>query len=462
MGVRSRFFTFIIIIVIVPLIVSVLTFAISMSRVVKTIDNETDIETNFYVLEQVLQDSYDQINNSDQFYEKISPYLREFDIEIQIVSLAGTVLFESDQLSRDDRTFNLFDRFNTYTVSIFQNNKKVATANIKASANSPATFTVNGKLVSSVFVSVGAGLITFTTLIVLFIVYVSRHILTPIEQLNDATLLMSDGDFSYPLTYKSRTELGQLTIAFQQMRHRLADSIKERQKQEQSRRELIASISHDLRTPLASIQGYVEALQDGIAEDEATKQKYFATIQVKTKQVNRLIEDLFEFSKLELKQLQMNVQPMNSSFLAEMFVQIEADILQKGARAAVDLNIPSAPIEIDPERILQVIQNLVNNALRYIDDECGVIQLRSYLKDKYFVIEVSDNGTGVAAENLPYIFDRFYRGEKSRSRSYGGAGLGLAISKTIVEAHEGHIDVASEIGKGTTFKINLPIAGRKT
>lgn len=459
MGIRTKFITYTILVVLFPIAVTIIVFLALVGPIIQNAEENSSIETDFYLMEEAIRDNYDQIGNPSQYYESIRPYLDKYGLEIQIETIQGEEQINSEEFGSTptiEKESSIFDRFNTYSVSIFEDDEKVAMATLKGTSGSSSVFSVYGKIVSAGLISLLSGFLTFLLMMAILTIYMSRHVLTPMEQLGNATQLIAEGDYTYNLPYVRNNEIGKLTQAFLRMRQKLADNIREIQEHEQSRKELVASISHDLRTPLASIQGYVEALQDGVATDPETKKKYLETIKTKTIQVNRLIDDLFEFSKLELEQLPMTMQTMNSSFLAEILIQMESDIKRLGARADIDLNIPSVLIRLDPERMIQVIQNIVNNALRYIDKSSGLIEMSALVQNQHFVIKIKDNGTGIKEEDLPHIFDRFYRGDKSRSRNFGGTGLGLAISKTIVEAHGGELEVKSKIGVGTTFYIKVP------
>jgi signal transduction histidine kinase len=223
-----------------------------------------------------------------------------------------------------------------------------------------------------------------------------------------------------------------------------------------ARRDLIAAVSHNLRTPLTSIRAMIEALADGVVTDPATVQRYYATVRTQIENLSSLIDDLFELSQLESGQIQLRLEPVNlndlvSDVLESMHPQAEAKEVVLAGEFSTDL--PPATAEV--AKIQRVLYNLVQNAIRHTPAQ-GSISLATRAVPNGVQIDVADTGEGITSADLPYIFDQFFRGEKSRSRETGGAGLGLAIAKGFVEAHDGKIWVDSEIGHGTRFSFILP------
>ncbi|WP_079504839.1 sensor histidine kinase [Mesobacillus jeotgali] len=270
-----------------------------------------------------------------------------------------------------------------------------------------------------------------------------------------ATEEVIEGNLDYTITYGKQDEIGRFIHGFDLMRDHLKKSIEHQQQYERARKQLIASISHDLRTPLASIKGYVEGLEDGIAKTEDMQKKYLRVIRSKTDQLDRLIEDLFEFSKFELEQLSIDKALVNSQdFFMDVYQNAKLDHQNEG----IDLDLagqpPSVSLMIDSGRIKQVMANLIDNAVKY---EGKKIVLNVEKKGGQLLVSIRDNGLGIKEEDRPFIFNAFFRGEKSRSRESGGTGLGLAIVKYIIEAHGGEISVKSEPEKGSEFIFTLPL-----
>lgn len=227
---------------------------------------------------------------------------------------------------------------------------------------------------------------------------------------------------------------------------------------EYSRREPVANVSHDLRTPLSSIRGYVEGLMDGVAADPEKTRRYLEVIYEKALSLERMINDLFELSQLEAGQLKMEFVKVNAGeMLKELCGIFSGDATVAGLsfkyRQAGELPF----IHVDPGRIEQVMVNLLQNSFRHTG-RGGIVSVTAQVSEGELVISVQDNGEGIAAVDLPHVFDRLFTGEKSRSKVKGGTGLGLAIAKEIVIAHGGRIWAASEQGRGSTFYFTLPVS----
>jgi signal transduction histidine kinase len=222
------------------------------------------------------------------------------------------------------------------------------------------------------------------------------------------------------------------------------------------RRDLIAWVSHDLQTPLASIRAVVEALADGMVEDPQTVQRYLRTTQRDIRSLSAMIDDLFQMAQLDAGGM-----PLNREYgsLNDLISDTLESFSELAARQEVSLEGQVAPgvdpVFMDTPRIGRVLNNLIGNALRYTPPQSEV-RVRVSSSEKEVLVEVTDTGEGIPQEDLPYVFERFYRGDKSRNRATGGAGLGLAIVRGIVEAHGGRIAVESQVGRGTKFQFSLP------
>jgi len=287
---------------------------------------------------------------------------------------------------------------------------------------------------------------------------ISRNILRPLGELRAATQDIMDGRYDFELTYDRDDEMGDLCAAFGVMRDRLRASLERQERLEASRRMLIASISHDLRTPMASIKGYVEALQDGVIRDREKLARYISVIRHKTESLDRLIEALFRYTQLDLAEPEGPLPAHDARELLESVIgPYEAEFADQPVRLEAVRPFPAVRVRADESGIAQVFDNLIGNARRYVDDG-GVIAIAAEALDGELRITVRDTGTGIAEEDLPHVFEQFYRAEKSRSRLYGGAGLGLAICRKIVERHGGRIWAESEPGAGTAIRFTLPIA----
>lgn len=300
-------------------------------------------------------------------------------------------------------------------------------------------------------------LIPFSVCAFILATIISESILKPLQELNKATDKMKDGSFDFVLTYKKNDEMGDFCAAFDAMREQLKVSLEKQAALDHSRKELIASISHDLRTPMSSIKGYVEGLQDGIVHDREKFNRYIAVIKNKTENLDHLIESLFQFSQLDINHQEEDRCLLDSKEMLESIVApLELEFADHAVKLDVIRPFPSAPIFVNTSQIAQVFDNLISNAKRYIGEK-GRIVIEARMDHDAVKISIIDNGIGISEEDLPHVFDHFYRAEKSRSRNYGGAGLGLAICKKIIENHGGKIWVESTKKIATTFHFTLPI-----
>jgi signal transduction histidine kinase len=265
--------------------------------------------------------------------------------------------------------------------------------------------------------------------------------------LEGATRRIAEGDLDFQLTPRGNDEISSLTRSFEKMRLAL--------KEESARRSrFIMGVSHDLRTPLALIQGYAEAIADGFASDPQVQNRYVGVILEKTRTLEGMIADLIDFVKLDTAQWRMKFRevPIRAFLLdiARRFSE-DADILKRQFQARIELP-EAATVPMDEGLFYRVLENLIGNAIRY-SAEGGRIELAARQDSGQVLLTVSDTGMGIPPEELPFIFDPFYRGTNSRREQ--GFGLGLTTVKSIVESHGWSIDVSSEVGQGTTFTIRL-------
>ncbi len=273
--------------------------------------------------------------------------------------------------------------------------------------------------------------------------------------LQDGANQLATGDFSTKVHVDEVDELSDVANAFNMMTDELERSFARQRQLEKARRDLTVAVSHDLRTPLASIRAMVEAIADGVVTDPATVQRYYATINTQITSLSSLINDLFELSKLEAEPVQLRKEAVNlNDLLSDVLESMQAKAKEISLQGDFKADIPLVQAEL--QKIQRVLYNLVQNAIQHTPAG-GSITLAIHNKDQGVQIDIIDTGEGIAAEDIPHIFDQFFRGEKSRSRATGGTGLGLAIAKGIIEAHNGQIWVESQAGRGTTFSFILPL-----
>lgn len=292
------------------------------------------------------------------------------------------------------------------------------------------------------------GILLATMMALLLGLILARTLARPLRQLIAATRAMAKGALGTQVDIRTKDELGELGSAFNSMSTDLARSL-------QLRRQMTADIAHDLRTPLSVILGYTEALSDGKFAGDAS---IYAILHDEATQLSRLIDDLRMLSLADAGELplQRNVMPPRELLeRAAAAHRVKAE--QKGVHLHVAAPLDLPRVDVDPERMQQVLGNLVSNALRYTAAG-GEIALRGDVVDGQVALHVQDSGSGIEPGELPFIFERFYRGDRSRHSNSGESGLGLPIAKSLVEMHKGAISVASHVGEGTTFTIVLPVA----
>ncbi len=274
--------------------------------------------------------------------------------------------------------------------------------------------------------------------------------------LNAAAKEIAQGNLNVRVSVTGADEMANLARTFNEMATQLEAAARKQKELDTLRRDLVAWAGHDLRTPLASIRVIVEALADGVVQDSATVQRYLQTAQRDIRSLSQLIDDLFEMAQLDGGGLQLerrlnSISDLISGTLESFSAQAERQGVRLEGSCAPDVG----PMWIDAQKISRVLANLVGNALQHTPAGGAVSVCASTTTDGVQV-EVADTGEGISPDDLPRVFEQFYRGEKSRSRATGGAGLGLAIAKGIVEAHGGRIWVESKLGRGTRFIFTLP------
>lgn len=293
--------------------------------------------------------------------------------------------------------------------------------------------------------------------------FVSAWISESLRTISSAARQMAAGDLSVRVPETGERELADLSLAFNTMAGRLQAAFQRQRDLEEARQGLIAAVSHDLRTPLASMRVMVEAIADGVADDPATVRRYVQSMQRETVNLGKLVDDLFEISRLDSGQVALRLEPSAiSTLVLETCESMHAQASVRGVHLQPRVNFGIAPVLADPEKIQRVLYNLVQNAIRHTPSDGSVIVEVIDLGPEVQV-NVADTGEGIASHDLPHVFDRFYRGDKARSRDAGGgAGLGLAIARRLIETHGGRIWVAQPVTGGSVFSFTLPKLAERT
>ena len=281
--------------------------------------------------------------------------------------------------------------------------------------------------------------------------WISRGVFVPINQLNIAMQNIAEGNLEYMLPDKDDGEIGELYRNYEDMRLRLKESTDEKILAEKQNKELVSNISHDLKTPITAIKGYVEGIMDGVADTPEKMDKYIRTIYNKAMDMDRLINELTVYSGIDSNRIPYHFHKINiSEYFGDCIEEVGLDLESKNiALDYSNLVAPETLIIADPEQLKRVINNIIGNSIKYLDKPKGQIDIRILDELDSIRVEIEDNGKGIAAKDLPKIFERFYRTDTSRNSAQGGSGIGLSIVKKIIEDHGGYIWATSKEGEGT-------------
>lgn len=282
--------------------------------------------------------------------------------------------------------------------------------------------------------------------------WINKGVFYPIRQLNHAMSCIAKGDFDYALHVEENNgEIGQLYKSYEDMRLKLKESTEEKIQDEKQNRELVSNITHDLKTPITSIKGYVEGIIDGVADTPEKMNRYIKTIYTKANEMDRLINELTYYSGIDSNKIPYHFHCIKvTEYFNDCVEDVGLDLESKNITLNYsNLLSPDTKIIADPEQLKKVINNIVGNSIKYIDKEKGEIDIRLLDEVDSIRVEIEDNGKGIAAKDLPNIFERFYRTDASRNSSQGGSGIGLSIVKKIIEDHGGYIWATSKVGEGT-------------
>ncbi|WP_440896058.1 sensor histidine kinase [Amphibacillus sp. Q70] len=304
------------------------------------------------------------------------------------------------------------------------------------------------------FIAIGCILILTNGLLTY---YVSKSIIKPISKLSTATKRISEGDLEYSVQSDKKDELGELTNTFEEMRLKLKGAEETQRRYEANRQELIARISHDLKTPLTSIKGYVNGIQDGVANTPDKMKRYMDTIYRTANDMDGLIDELFLYSKLDLQRETLQMEKVDLYAFFADFIEEMAFYLEKEQGEAT-LFVKEAEqyiVEADREKLRRVVMNLIQNSMKYMNKSQKQIQVSLETSKNEVIVEMKDNGSGIRETDLPFIFDSFYRTDVSRNSATGGSGLGLSIVKKIIQAQGGRIWAKSVLGEGTSIYFTL-------
>ncbi|MBU3098981.1 MULTISPECIES: sensor histidine kinase [Clostridium] len=472
---------------ILPIILSLMVVPIIASFYVKNIDKAYDIKYDGHPLQSTMfkgNPFKDLINKNSLILmgiEKsieINPdilentnYLSNLDNKLKlthsgiVVRKNGNIAYSSDFISKTAIKESLpkfgYNYENEMTHNLMLNNLMFSKQH---------DFYFKDKSAGSIFIITDAGaMITiaksflFVYIIVVILImmlingiltyWVSKRIVTPLIALKNASTKIKEGNLDFEVKSSANDEIGELYKEFEDMRCRLKESVVLQLQYEDNRKELISNISHDLKTPVTAIKGYVEGIKDGVADTPEKMEKYINTIHKKTRDIDKMIDELFLFSKLDLNKLTFGFEEVDvKSYLSDIIDELKFDLEESNSEIFLIGEVEDkTAIVADREKLRRVIINIVQNSVKYMDKENGKIQIILKELGGSVQFEIKDNGRGISKAALPFIFDRFYRADPSRNSRTGGNGLGLAIAKSIIEGHDGQIWAQSTVGLGTSI-----------
>lgn len=283
--------------------------------------------------------------------------------------------------------------------------------------------------------------------------WIHTSLMKPIKKLQVAAQNIKEGNLDFTIDAEGDDEIGELCKDFEEMRQRLKESTEEKMRAEQESKTLISNIAHDLKTPITAVKGYAEGILDGVADTPEKKEKYLKTIYNKASEMDTLINELTLYSKIDTNRIPYNFAKINvSDYFDDCIEELGLDLEAKNVGLAYfNYADEDTVIIADPEQLRRVINNIVGNSCKYFDKQKGLINVRIKDVGDFIQVEIEDNGRGIAARDLPYIFDRFYRTDASRNSATGGSGIGLSIVKKIIEDHGGKIWATSKESIGTVM-----------
>ena len=287
----------------------------------------------------------------------------------------------------------------------------------------------------------------------MLIIWIYQGIIRPIKELEAATVNIQQGNLDFTIEREGNDEISELCGSFEEMRKRLKESFEQQMTSEQESRELIRNIAHDLKTPITAVKGYSEGLLDGVANTPEKQEKYLRTINNKANEMDALLNELTLYSKIDTNRIPYNFNKINvAEYFNDCIEEIGMDLETKQIGLTYFNYVDNDVMIIaDPEQLKRVIHNIIGNSVKYLDKKQGLINIRIKDVGDFIQVELEDNGRGIAAKDLPYIFERFYRADASRNSATGGSGIGLSIVKKIIEDHGGKIWATSKESVGTVM-----------
>ena len=477
MKLKTRLITAFFVIACVPLILALLAFAGFSHIQVNALKAKlgiTDISyeslaNTLQMLNEATEDVFDEMSIKAE--ENADAYLDTLNAELQdkssyLIVRKGKSLYYS---GASDANLRLFRELPSYGASVYKADGTYIAQDVQAYVKQVDMIFSDGDQGSAFIITsvsntmpelkklVWDMLIAILMILVLtgalLSAWIYRGINTPLQKLREATQHIKDGDLDFELKVEGKDEFSGLCRDFEEMRQRLRDSNAEKEAYDKENKELISNISHDLKTPITAIKGYVEGIMDGVADTPEKMDKYIRTVYNKANDMDRLINELTFYSKIDTNRIPYNFAKINvSDYFDDCVEDVGLELESKNIELSYFNYVDKDTLVIaDAEQIKRVINNIISNSIKYLDKQKGYISIRVRDVGDFIQVEIEDNGKGIAAKDLPNIFDRFYRTDSSRNSSKGGSGIGLSIVKKIIEDHGGKIWANSKLGAGTVM-----------
>lgn len=476
MTIKRRLFFSNILMIIVPVIliiaiVSIMMFAVTDILGIK--DHEGDSESFYHSVVQIQEYTKEWSSNNDieQIKSDLDALSEDFHSEYTSLFICQN---EKQQYSIGNYSFNSFLEF-----ILSQKNEAYFTMG-KTGIYRTDTGEYTILLVNTNFQSMDAlerteyyqyliNISIFLIIIVIVVILLTnrlltrmmiKNIITPLDTLVYGVHQIRDGNLSYRIDYSGQDEFAAVCSDFNEMAERLLDMVNARQQDEENRKELIAGISHDLRTPLTSIKTYVEGIELGMASTPQIQKRYLGTIKDKTKDLEHIINQLFLFSKLDIGEFPMQTETIDfGKFLSEFTKDISSEYEQKGLQIDFTDETRNVMVRIDKVQFRNVLINILENSVKYGNKDNGIMRISCHT-DHAAAVTFTDNGPGVPKDTLEKLFNLFYRGDKARSNTSQGSGLGLAIAAKIIGLLDGSISAVNASEGGLSITVTLPIIER--
>ncbi len=420
-----------------------------------------------------LEQNSERLTDDESIREELAQLSRERQITMTYTALDGTVIFSTDSPAKQlsarttyDMSYGLYpagqdNRSYTIAFPVISQSSRSQIGNASFTLSEHQLFTeAPSRIPSYCFAAMTAAMLVLLALLVGMRFKLARHVISPVSLLGHQAEAILEGRYDVQCSYSRMDELGELCAKFDQMRAEIQHLDSTRHSRDKTQKELISNLSHDIKTPLATVNAYLEAIQEGVCPDEATLLEYISIMQTHTNRIARLIDDLLLHALQDLGEISFQPREQYSKPLLEAIIRpLEHDVRTNGVLFEAPAALPNVLIRVDAVRLEQVIANLVSNAIKHTKHG-DVIRMDARLADGQLHLEIADNGAGIRPQDMPFIFERSFRGAAQMPNEFiqtSGTGLGLSICKTIMEAHNGSIAFNSKAGSGTAFHLYLPL-----